>query len=1238
LKTQIRRGETREPFVGAELYYSGTRGAEEIVSITGRLQKDVNIMIKLENTETSRPPPTVEYHYYVDKSQRHSPLYFIAEEEARLASQQANRRAGRSHPASTMQENAMHQNSAPVTRFETPKQSETKQSRPRVHFVWRISELPSGCRTCAGNSTSYAECYPMVHDATERQKFSDYDFYRPVADYLCAPLPRPPPVVRRCADYCGVRWKTKPVTDNVDDSSQRNTWKACSARCGLGQQAVMHVCEEYIVPAEEPDKTKGIWRPAQLGERVCVKAGLGATPAQPSYVACEGTCEPVFWIASNWTECSSGCGQGERFRQIRCHDTAGREWPLNECIQSAELPTHTKSPSGAISIQEAEATLAVLTGSSQQTVSQLGSKLRLDQSEQCFAFTSECASHIQWSTSSWSECEPLNDEMQSVCRSIEQPESQRKPLVGMRQRQVSCQLSGSNIPAALQPYAIGHTSVATDTWPMQAELCRKVSSIGVIQPEPNSRQVCTRPVCYRWGMAQLSKCSVTCGTGVRSANVPCERVTVDTTTMHRDASVEQTVGTWVEHVSLAECHQRLGYTPRVFLSHDSQSVWVETMERPLQNSRMKQLTDFNLDRPVQLDCVMERCSSTIPVWHTTAWSKCSVPCGTGVRRRQAICILETQEQSPDSRTPNANGASGRLEAFATVITVSRLKTEVADPKLCHERKLPKPNEEEACFEGSCPQWVPEEWGPCEGTCEYGIQRRNVRCVLDVLPNRGHAGSVHSKEDPSQALLFSVSEARHRIRMHRSIQSVDVDAERCHAVVPQPVTKRLCLLSEGCPYWHRGDWSTCSVTCGIGLRVRQVDCRFPNGTRYDAHEVSSNRFRLDQSRYPVERFERALDELTHVVETRSPTSYCTSPRPVDSSSCKTRPCTQNQPFWWSLMVSQCGSETCEVGRRHRVIRCLSAQHGPIDESSCRFLEKPTDWIPCVPFQCKQFEWREERWNPCPRECGVRMRYRRVHCVDHLGEEYSDSLCPAHLKPDNWRVCPDRCSSLPKSCTEVKQRYPGALDGTYQILLDYAPISVHCANMETATPSEYIILTKVNYARTAAFMQPTSSSDYCPYTVQFAGYTSGRKSPSGVPMSVDTTNEVHKRQLTTQEVSAANCPECPFVPNLASATYYQKLRLDVNTMRVDIHDMRFAYTVGSSPVPFATAKDCFGSTTCPQVSTGRAYLIEKPEQMCGFHPFPYMKCIFCVSIKDFLIQKWLLQSKQPTAIDAYLTFHD
>lgn len=206
-------------------------------------------------------------------------------------------------------------------------------------------------------------------------------------------------------------------------------------------------------------------------------------------------------------QCTAQCGQGERFRQIRCYDKAGREWPLHECIQSAESPAHAQSETGIMSAQEAQHALRKFAAGSQRSMEEIRMNTHLDQMEQCFEFNSECVSHLRWSASSWSDCEPLNDEMHSTCRSIEQPDSRRKTVLGVRQRQVTCHFSGSNLPKSLQAFTIGQGLSNTVTWPMQPELCRKASLMGAIQTEPSDRQACTRPMCYRWGTARMSKVS-----------------------------------------------------------------------------------------------------------------------------------------------------------------------------------------------------------------------------------------------------------------------------------------------------------------------------------------------------------------------------------------------------------------------------------------------------------------------------------------------------------------------------------------------------------------------------------------------------------------------------------------------------------------------------------------------------------------------------------------------------------
>ncbi|KAG5446626.1 A disintegrin and metalloproteinase with thrombospondin motifs 9, partial [Clonorchis sinensis] len=695
LKTQIRRGETREPFAGAELYYSGSRGVEEIVSIIGKLQKDVNIVVRVENPQTSRPLPTIEYHYYVDKSQEHNPLFFIAEEEARHAAERASIRSGRSHATQQPESEIPIQASSAGQasgRVEGERPAEFDK-RPKIHFVWRISELPTGCTTCAGNSTSHAECYPLIHDAETRTEYSEQTFYRPVADYLCSSMPRPPPVTRRCIDYCGVRWVTKPLETTVNGQIQPASH--CSVRCGEGQQMAAYVCEELVVPAEQEDKSRGVWRPAQLGERACIRAGLGNAPTQPAVLSCRGTCNPVFWATSNWTECSANCAIGQRVRQLYCQEFSGTRWPLEECFAEKDSNMEGSAPSGAITSQDARGILSDHIAGGRLN-SHVGRQMSHEQSEACISLAA-CQNDIQWLASQWSDCELMTEEMHKLCRTIDYSDMHRMSkttqITGIRSRHVFCQLNVPTLHSSLRPFLEQEHG---PPWKMRLDFCRKFHMNSDLTEEPTSRESCEQPVCFRWGEAKLNECSVSCGVGVQTVSVPCERIALDLRSPSNEQSDSYLPPYQITDVSIEECHNHLGYTPRLFLSADNRSVHVETFERPNHDRTALELKLVSLDKPLQLECVQRPCTMSIPAWHMTSWSQCSVSCGTGLRRRQAVCMLEIHEQANPRES--------------SIPTVSRMNAEMTDPQRCLDAELTKPAEAEACDAGPCPQWLPDAWG------------------------------------------------------------------------------------------------------------------------------------------------------------------------------------------------------------------------------------------------------------------------------------------------------------------------------------------------------------------------------------------------------------------------------------------------------------------------------------------------------------------------------------------------
>jgi a disintegrin and metalloproteinase with thrombospondin motifs 9 len=105
----------------------------------------------------------------------------------------------------------------------------------------------------------------------------------------------------------------------------------------------------------------------------------------------------------------------------------------------------------------------------------------------------------------------------------------------------------------------------------------------------------------------------------------------------------------------------------------------------------------------------------------------------------------------------------------------------------------KPHEIETCEPFECPIWTTSEWSGCLAACGKGIQTRSVRCV------------VEKKRTQTKDLVI-----------------VEVDKSKCNKL-QEPTSSIECSAPKACPEWRVTPWTSCSVSCGKGHRMRYVYC-------------------------------------------------------------------------------------------------------------------------------------------------------------------------------------------------------------------------------------------------------------------------------------------------------------------------------------------------------------------------------------------------------------------------------
>ncbi|KAI4905651.1 hypothetical protein NFI96_011351 [Prochilodus magdalenae] len=584
-------------------------------------------------------------------------------------------------------------------------------------------------------------------------------------------------------------------------------------------------------------------------------------------------------------------------------------------------------------------------------------------------------------------------------------------------------------------------------------------------PRPRgAMESCNTDCELRWHVAGRSECSTKCGPGYRTVEVLCMRYSQGKSTSEKvefracaDLAKPQTrepchgdclLKSW-QYSAWSECSTSCGGGTRTRDSYCMNNLGRRLVER--------ECSEFQ--RVVTEPCNDIPC----PEWSVSEWTECMVTCGKGVRHRQVFCVLAKKPLSDEHCDPNS-----------------------------------KPSTIGSCVLPECASWQVGVWSACPVTCGHGYQMRAVRCVSGAygktvddrecnaasrprdsqeceLPACPRVTAVLSTPRPAAARQLptqwrygswttcSVScgkGERARYVSCRDAQGGVADESYC-AHLPRPPESSVCF--SPCGHWREGEWSPCSVSCGVGHSTRQVVCmnydqqvdesfchpeekpspeqecatvpchsvfhHWPNNQPYFPYDPGShpghsswnvpsadNQWRTGPWGSCSSTCEGGFQRRVVVCqdsEGRS-TNFCDERvKPSESKSCDSGPC----PLWNYGIWGEC-SVTCGKGTKQRELVCVYHNQTQMTEEHCAHLPRPRTNKLCRVGPCPS--WKTNKWRECSVSCGVGVQTREVYCRLKGRGRVGEEKCDAHIRPGTMQPCllPD-CHRYTWSASEWKE---------------------------------------------------------------------------------------------------------------------------------------------------------------------------------------------------------------------------
>ncbi|XP_050482472.1 protein madd-4 [Bombus huntii] len=314
-------------------------------------------------------------------------------------------------------------------------------------------------------------------------------------------------------------------------------------------------------------------------------------------------------------------------------------------------------------------------------------------------------------------------------------------------------------------------------------------------------------------------------------------------------------------------------------------------------------------------------------WVAGEWSVCSASCGGGSRTRTIFCTEENGNET----------------------------TKLPDHKCSSTHK---PRNQETCNTISCPMWETNKWSECSTTCGTGVRTRTIEC-------RDAVGSISKDCDPTER---PHTEQECKTNIPCPIYGEEMTQPLMQPYPPPPVSEK--LIDQPIPSestFIAKEWSPCSVTCGEGVRHREVRCKI------------------------YLEFSRTVADL--------PDRQCSGPKPLEKEKCMMGPCNliENSLTYGIDTVGDSGYAEPSLTDTYRSSAGSSSGSG---------YDAGIKVAPGSDVQTT-YSWKEAGYTPCSATCLGGSQELIVNCVrDDTGKTVMPFLCTADTKPEvRIRVCND-----------------------------------------------------------------------------------------------------------------------------------------------------------------------------------------------------------------------------------------